>query len=315
MKMRVMKKAARQHWLGTVSVLLIIAALYPAAALASLRVFACEPEWAALSKALGGEDVSVYTATTAFQDPHHIQARPSLIARLRRADLMVCTGAQLEIGWLPVLLRQSGNAAVQPGQAGNFAATDYVKKLDVPTSVDRAEGDIHPGGNPHIQTDPRRIAEVAKALAARLARLDPTHAAAYRQRYQDFDTRWQAAIVRWEQAAAPLRGMKLVVHHKAWVYLFDWLGMDEVASLEAKPGVPPSAAHLAQVLAQLRATPARMVIRAAYQDPRPDEWLSARAHIPVAVLPFTVGGTPAASDLFGLFDDTVARLRHAAGVH
>lgn len=302
-----MKNATR-----IVFVILALLALRPASA--TVNVFACEPEWGALTQALGGDSVSVYVATTAFQDPHHIQARPSLIARLRRADLLVCTGSQLEIGWLPVLLRQAGNSAVQPGQPGNFAATDYVRMLDVPTSVDRSQGDVHPGGNPHIQTDPRRIGEVARALAVRLAQLDPSQAADYERRYRDFAARWQAAIVRWTQQAAPLRGMKVVVHHRAWVYLFDWLDIEEVASLEPKPGVPPSAAHLAQVLAQLRQTPAKMVIRAAYQDPRPDEWLAAHAHIPVAVLPFTVGGTPAATDLFSLFDDTIARLRQAAGV-
>ena len=281
-------------------------------AAAAINVFACEPEWGALATALGGDLVSVYTATTAFQDPHHIQARPSLIAKLRRADLLVCTGSQLEIGWLPVLLRQAGNNRVQPGQPGNFAATDYVTMLDKPISVDRSQGDVHPGGNPHIQTDPRNIAKVAKALADTLAQIDVTHNAEYSGRYQDFDKRWQAALARWKQEAAPLHGVKVVVHHKAWAYLLDWLDMQEVAALEPKPGVPPSAGHLSEVLAHLRTQPAKMVIRAAYQEGRPDEWLSEHAHIPVVVLPFTVGGTDAAKDLFGLYDDTIASLLKGA---
>jgi zinc/manganese transport system substrate-binding protein len=279
----------------------------PAAA-ADVSVFACEPEWAALAKELGGDHVSVYSATTAFQDPHHIQARPSLIAKLRRADLLVCTGSQLEIGWLPVLLRQSGNARVQPGQPGNFAATDYVTTLEKPVSVDRSQGDVHPGGNPHIQTDPRNMAKVAKALADTLAQIDAAHAADYKTRYQDFDQRWQAALARWQQQAAPLHGVKIVVHHKAWVYLVNWLGLKEVAALEAKPGVPPSAGHLAKVLAQLKHQPAKMVIRAAYQEGRPDEWLSQHANIPAVTLPFTVGGSDAATDLVGLYDDTISQL-------
>lgn len=281
-------------------------------AAADINVFACEPEWGALAKVLGGEQVSIYNATTAFQDPHHIQARPGLIAKMRRADLLVCTGAQLEIGWLPVLLRQAGNERVQPGKPGNFAATDYVTTLDKPTSVDRSQGDVHPGGNPHIQTDPRNIAKVAKALADTLAQIDSSHAADYVTHYQAFDQRWQAALLRWQQAAAPLRGVKVVVHHKAWAYMLNWLGMQAVASLEAKPGVPPSAGHLSEVLMQLKRQPARMVIRAAYQEGRPDEWLSEHAHIPAIVLPFTVGGSDVAQDLFGLYDDTIAKLLKGA---
>lgn len=278
----------------------------------AVNVFACEPEWGVLAKALGGDLVTVYTATTAFQDPHHIQARPSLIAKLRRADLLVCTGSELEIGWLPVLLRQAGNNRVQPGQPGNFAATEFVTMADKPLSVDRAQGDVHPGGNPHIQTDPRNIALVAKALAERLAQIDRANASGYAKRFQDFDQRWQEAVVRWEQKAAPLRGIKVVVHHKAWGYLFNWLGMQEVATLEAKPGVPPSAGHLSEVVTQLRAQPAKMVIRAAYQDGRSDEWLADHAKVAVVVLPFTVGGSDGAADLFGLFDDTIEKLLEGA---
>lgn len=288
----------------------LLALTRPAAA--EVSVFACEPEWAALAKELGGDWVKVYSATTAFQDPHHIQARPSLIAKLRRADLLVCTGSQLEIGWLPALLRQAGNTRVQPGQPGNFAATDYATMLDKPVSVDRSQGDVHPGGNPHIQTDPRNMAKVAKALADTLAQIDSAHATDYAARYADFDQRWQAAMSRWQQQAVPLRGVKVVVHHKAWVYLMDWLGMEEVASLEAKPGVPPSAGHLSEVLTQLKNQPAKMVIRGAYQEGRADEWLSEHAHIKAVVLPFTVGGTDAAEDLFGLYDDTIAQLLKGA---
>jgi zinc/manganese transport system substrate-binding protein len=284
----------------------LLALTKPAAA--EVNVFACEPEWAALAKELGGDLVTVHSATTAYQDPHHIQARPSLIAKLRRADLLVCTGSQLEIGWLPVLLRQAGNERVQPGQPGNFAATDHVTTLEKPVSVDRSQGDVHPGGNPHIQTDPRNMAKVARALAATLAQIDAGHAADYAARYRDFDQRWQKAMARWQQQAAPLRGVKMVVHHKNWVYLEDWLGLEEVAALEAKPGVPPSAGHLAKVLAQLRQQPAKMVIRAAYQEGRADDWLSQHAYIPAVTLPFTVGGSDAAGDLFGLYDDTIAQL-------
>ena len=280
---------------------------------AALRVFACEPEWGALAQELGGSLVEVSVATSALQDPHQIQAKPSLIARARNADLVVCTGAELEIGWLPVLLQQSGNAKVQNGQPGNFAAADYVRKLDLPAQLDRAQGDVHAAGNPHLQTDPRNLALVAVALGARLQQVDAAHAAQYARTQADFTQRWQQAITRWSAQAAPLKGAPVASQHKAFVYLYDWLGLKEVAVLEPKPGVEPTASHLQQVLSSLKGTPARMVLYSAYQDARPSEWLSKNAGIPVVKIPFTVGGTEGAKDLFGLFDDTVARLLAAGG--
>ena len=280
---------------------------------AALRVFACEPEWGALAQELGGNLVEVSVATSALQDPHQIQAKPSLIARARGADLVVCTGAELEIGWLPILLQQSGNAKIQPGQPGNFAAADYVRKLDVPGQLDRSQGDVHAAGNPHIQTDPRNIALVANALGARLQQVDAAHAGQYAQRLADFSQRWQQAIGRWTAQAAPLKEVAVVSQHKAFVYLYDWLSLREVAVLEPKPGVEPTVSHLQEVLASLKSTPARMTLYSAYQDPKPSEWLSKNAGVPAVKMAFTVGGTDGAKDLFGLFDDTVARLL-AAGV-
>jgi zinc/manganese transport system substrate-binding protein len=288
-------------------------ALAFAPAHAAVRILACEPEWGALAQELGGKLVDVAVATNALQDPHQIQAKPSLISRARNADLVVCTGAELEIGWLPVLLQQSGNAKVQPGQPGNFAAADFVSKLEVPTQLDRSQGDVHAAGNPHIQTDPRNIALVADALAARLQQIDPANAAQYAQMRADFAKKWQAAIARWSAEASALRGTAVVSQHKAFVYLYNWLGMREVAVLEPKPSVEPSAAHLQGVLAALKATPAKMVLYAAYQDPKPSEWIAKNAGIAVVRVPFTVGGSDAAKDLFGLFDDTVARLLAGAG--
>jgi zinc/manganese transport system substrate-binding protein len=294
--------------------LLVIAVCIAVPAHAALHVLACEPEWGALVLELGGPLVDVAVATTALQDPHQIQARPSLIARARNADLVVCTGAELEIGWLPVLLQQSGNAKIQPGQPANFAAADFVRKIEVPTQLDRSQGDVHAAGNPHIQTDPRNIALVATALGARLQQLDAANAGAYRDRTKDFEQRWQQAIARWSAAAAPLRGMSVASQHKAFGYLYDWLGLNEVAVLEPKPGVEPSVAHLQEVLASLKAKPAKMVIFAAYQDPRPSNWLQQNAGIAVVKLPFTVGGSDKAkADLFGLFDDTIDRLLAGAG--
>ena len=289
----------------------VIGLLPFAPAHAGLRAFACEPEWKALLDDLGDGEVETYAATTAQQDPHHVEARPGLMAKMRRADLVVCTGAGLESGWLPMVLRQSGNARVQPGGSGYFEAASAVTLLDVPVRVDRAEGDVHPEGNPHLHLDARNIAPVARALSARLAQLDPPHAGRYVAKQADFERRWQAALTRWTQQAAPLRGMPVVWHHRNGIYLAHWLGLKEAGVLEPKPGLPPSAGHLSALLASLQRAPARAVLRAAYEDGRPDAWLSERAKIPAVVLPYTVGAE-GTKDLFMLFDSTIARLLEVA---
>ncbi len=281
-------------------------------AFADLRVFACEPEWGALSEEIGGDHVDIYTATTGGQDPHHIQARPSLIARARRADILICTGATLEIGWLPQVVRQAANRNIAEGQPGHFEATSFVTMLEVPASLDRSQGDIHAPGNPHIQTNPNNITIVARALGQRFAELDPANATVYQARLANFLERWDTALLRWEAEAAPLRGLPVVTQHQSWIYLEDWLGLDRVAVLESQPGVPPSSGHLAEVVRTLQTQPARMVIRAAYEDDRPANFIAERLGIPAVELPFTVGGSDEADDLFSLYEDTLHRLLAAA---
>lgn len=288
-----------------------VLALFTLPSFALLNVLACEPEWAALSSELGGDKVKVSSATTALQNPHRVEARPSLIARTRNADLLVCTGMDLEVGWLPILLQQSGNPKLAPGQPGYFEAGNFVPRLDAPTRLDRADGDVHAAGNPHIQQNPHNIARVAEALTKRLSEIDAANAAYYQARFKDFSARWNAAIPKWEQQAASLKGVPVVEHHKNMEYLLHWLGMRVVGTLEPKPGVEPSAAHLSAMLNQLQRQPAKMVLRAAYQDGRASQWLAEHARIPAVVLPFTVGANENAKDLFGLFDDTIQRLLQA----
>src|SRR5688572_6831841 len=269
-------------------VLLLLMCASPA--WAALNVFACTPEWGALAQELGGDRVSVYMATTALQDPHRIEARPSLIARARNADLLVCTGADLEAGWLPLLQTQAGNAKIQAGQPGLFEAASVVPLLERPARLDRSLGDVHPAGNPHVHLDPRNIASIAAALGERMAALDAANAAYFGERTKAFLGRWREALARWEKQGQPLKGVPVIVHHKNLTYLIAWLGMREAGSLEPKPGLPPSAAHLNELLAGLKRAPARGVLRAAYNDPRPAEWLAGQARIPALVLPYTVGG-------------------------
>jgi zinc/manganese transport system substrate-binding protein len=289
-------------------VLTCLAALAATPARAALDVLACEPEWAALVMELAGDKARVASATTAYQDPHRIEARPSLIARARNADLLVCTGAELEVGWLPILQRESGNARIQPGTAGHFEAAAQVALLDRPARVDRSMGDVHAAGNPHLHLDPRNIARVAEALTERLARLDKDNAGHYAARHRDFRQRWQAALGRWQARAAPLNGVPIATHHKDWLYLAHWLGMKVTATLEPKPGVEPSVAWLGEVLQQVRQQPVRLVVHTNFQSPRAARWLAGRAGVPVVELPYTVGATPGAGDLFAWMDALLLRL-------
>jgi len=260
----------------------------PLSAYAQLNVFSCEPEWAQLASELGAQHVKARSATTAYQDPHYIQARPSLIAKARRADLLICTGAELEVGWLPVLLERSANAAIQPGKLGHFMAADFVDMMEKLDRVDSSMGHVHAAGNPHFQTDPRRMIQVAKALTQRLIDLDPANADDYRAQGNAFQQRMTSSIQQWSTQASALKGLPIVVHHRSWVYMNDWLGLNEVATLEPKPGIPPSTAHLSQPLEQMKNDPAKAIIYSAYQSPKAADWLSNRTQIPALKLNSTV---------------------------
>jgi zinc/manganese transport system substrate-binding protein len=300
-----MKNAFR----GAIALLLLSLALPSQAA---IRVLATTADWGALAAELGGDRVDVYTATTAMQDVHRVEARPSLVARARTADLLIANGADLEAGWLPLLLQESGNRRIQRGAPGYFEAASAVKLIEVPTKLDRSMGDIHPYGNPHIQLDPGNVAAVAQALAARLAAVDPTGAADYAARARDFDRRWSEAIERWRAKAAPLKDLPVVIMHRDQAYLCRWLGLRELAAIEPKPGVPPTAGYLGQLVTKLAATPPKLILLNAYNDPKAANWLSQRVRAPAVVLPFSVGGSPEAKDLFGLYEDTIGKLLGAA---
>ena len=277
--------------------LALVIALLPSTSNA-LEVFACEPEWGSLVNELAGDRANVTVATTAFQDPHRLQAKPSLIAAIRGADLVVCTGADLEIGWLPLLLRRGGNATV-------FMAADHVRKLEIPKVLDRTQGDIHPQGNPHVHLDPRNIRRVANALTEQLVELVPAQTEEFRSRLEDFQQRWSEAMLQWEEKAAGLVGLEFVSHHRSFSYLANWLDIEIVATLESKPGIPPSGAQLASLLEQLSENPPLGVIRTPYENEKPSLWLMERLSVPAIMLPYTIGGNAAVVDLFTLFENTL----------
>ena len=296
---------------------LLLSTLFPLVGLASMpvsatvNIFACEPEWAALAEQIGGDQVTTFSATTARQDPHFIQPRPSLIATVRKSDLIICSGADLEIGWLPLLLRKSGNRNIQPGATGYLMATDYVRLLDKPSRVDRSQGDLHAAGNPHIHTDPRSMTLVARAIADRLSEIEPAQAAVFQRNLEQFNSRWKESLKLWKDKARPLRGMPVAVLRNSWPYLVSWLKLQQVVTLEEKPGVPPTSAQMANVLTRVQQQPVKAVLYAANQSSRAADWLADKADIPAVELPFTVGGNDTAVDLFSLYDNTIDLLLEA----
>jgi zinc/manganese transport system substrate-binding protein len=267
---------------------LIFALMLSQHSLAQLTVLACEPEWAALVSELGGNQVNVSSATTALQDPHHIEARPSLIAKARNADLLICTGAELEIGWLPLLLQKSGNSKIQSNGSGYFMASDYVELLGKPAAADRSMGDVHMAGNPHIHTSPYNMLQIAAALTARLSALSPANKTLFESNYRQLQQSFEAALTRWQPEIDSLKNKKMVVHHDYWLYLEKWLQLDRVAVLEPQPGLPPSSTHLSGLIETLRRNKADVIFYAGYNDKKPAEWLSSRTGIPVVSAPATV---------------------------
>lgn len=290
------------------AVVFTAASIFSDAAMAKLRLFACEPEWAALASELSGDLLSITTATTAFQDVHFIEARPSLIAAVRNADLVFCTGAELEIGWLPLLLRQSGNSRVQENQTGYFLAAEQVGRIDVPEVLDRSMGDVHASGNPHVHLDPYRLLIIAEKFSQRLQLIDQDNKKVYQDNFTNFSLRWMAAIASWELKASPLKGKRAFIQHGHSKYLLNWLGIEIVADLEPKPGLPPGSTHLTHLLKINQKSPSDFIILAAYQSDKGARWLSGRQQLPVVILPYTVGGNEQARDIFSLYESTIELL-------
>ncbi|MCP3062397.1 metal ABC transporter substrate-binding protein [Myxococcus sp. K38C18041901] len=259
--------------------------LAAAPALAALNVVTTLPDLAALTKAVGGDLVKVQSMALGTQDPHRVDAKPSLALALRNADLLVCVGLDLEVGWLPNLQTGSRNPRIQQGSPGFLNASQFVRLLEVPpTKVDRSEGDVHPGGNPHYLYDPRQGAAVARGIAERLAQLDSKNAATYRANAAKLTADLDAARVEWEKRLAGLKGAPVVAFHRTTAYLADWLGFDPIAFLEPKPGIPPNPSHVAGVLVLARQRKARMVLIESYYNDREAKMLANMIPAPLVIL-------------------------------
>ena len=276
-------------------------------AFAQFNIFTCEPEYAALAKELA-PDARIYSATTAMQDPHQVQARPSLIAKMRQADLVICAGAELEVGWLPMLQMKAANAQVRNTDLGLFFAAEHVETLDQMSNVDRSMGDVHSQGNPHLHFSPQRMLAIAKALTEKLIQLDGDKSNRYQQQFESFNSRWKIASSKWQEVANKLSGMKVIAYHSSFRYLFDFAGIEQVADLEPKPGLPPTSGHLASLLKQAKNGGITAIVIASYQDKRGANWLAEKSNLPVIVLPLSVGGNEQSNDLFSIYDNVLSLL-------
>lgn len=271
------------------------AAIISSPALA-LNIFVCEPEWKAFLES-HAPDATIYSATTAKQDPHYVQARPSLIAKMRQADMAMCSGAELEVGWLPMLQVRSSNGAVQNGSQSMIYATDFVRMLDTHDHVDRSMGDIHAHGNPHVQFAANDMVAISRAVTERLKSIDPENAQSYQVNGMKFRAHWRKKLNEWNEKAAPLKGKQVVGYHETYRYLYDWLGMEQIADLEPKPGISPTTSHL-QSLTKLDSDSFEAIVYSSHQDQRPANWLQKQTNKPLIQLPLTVSDGESLDEMY-----------------
>lgn len=289
------------------SVLFGLLTLLPAArAAAVINVVATTEDLASLAREVGGERVKVDALAKGYQDPHFVEAKPSFVFILNKADLLVAVGRELEIGWLPPLVLQSRNAKIQPGAAGYLDASLTARILEIPTGqVTRAMGDVHPQGNPHYWLDPGNGRRIAQALQARLSQLSPADAGYFAQRYADFDQRLGEAEKRWDAAMAPYRGTKVVTYHRSWPNFCERFGLDVIGYVEPKPGIPPSPAHTLELMATMKREGVKLLLVEPYFDEKTPNSIGRETGVPVLVLPPSVGGEKEITDYVKLFDHNV----------
>jgi zinc/manganese transport system substrate-binding protein len=276
---------------------------------AAINIIATTSDLASLVAEVGGDKVTVEALARGYQDPHFVEAKPSFVLKLNRADLLVVVGRELEIGWLPPLITQSRNAKIQPGADGYFDASLTAKILEIPTGqITRAMGDVHPLGNPHYWLDPENGRRIAKALQAKLAQKDPANAGYYAQRAADFDRRLTEAQQRWKSTMAPFKGIKVVTYHRSWANFVDAFGIEVIGYVEPKPGIPPTPQHTLDVIQAMRAQQVKLIIVEPYFDLKTPNSIASQTGAKVLVLPPSVGGVPQASDYLKLFETEVSML-------
>jgi len=279
---------------------------------AKLRVVASIETLADISRQVGGDRVEITSLSRGYQDPHFVDAKPSLVLALNRADALVYVGLDLEIGWLPPLVQQSRNGRIQRGQPGNIDASTSIRAEDIPTLPSeqlRALGDIHPLGNPHYWIPPKNARAIARLLAERFTALDAGGAATYKAELARFEARLAAKEKEWEAAAAPLKGARIVTFHKSWSYVAHWLGLEEIGYIEPKPGIPPTANHTAQLVELMKKNGVRLVVVESFYPSSMARFVADNGKARLVAAPSNVGATPAIKTYFDLVDAVIAALK------
>jgi ABC-type Zn uptake system ZnuABC Zn-binding protein ZnuA len=277
-----------------------------------LNVVTSTTDLATLAQEVGGDRITVDAIAKGYQDPHFVEAKPSFLLKLRNADLLVSVGLQLEMGWLPPLITQSGNPRIQPGARGYLEAAQFAQVLDIPTGpVTRAEGDVHPMGNPHLWLDPDNGRRIAQGIANKLAEMQPGDAAYFRERLQDFEQRLTAAQKRWEEQMRPFRGRKVVTYHRSWPNFAKYFGLEVVGYVEPRPGIPPGPRHTLELIHLMKRDQVKVLIVEPYFDLKTPDSVARETGAKLVVLLPSVGGEKGVTDYFKLFDYDVALLASA----
>lgn len=296
-------------------ILFVILGCVPWFAQAALKVVTSTEDLAALTQAIGGTAVSVKTLTRGTADPHFAQAKPSMIRDVYQADLLIVVGAELEIGWMPALLQAARNSRVQPGNEGYLDLSTVVRLIDKPAGpVTRDMGDVHAAGNPHYWLDPGNGILMARAISQRLVQLDNAHAPEFEQRLASFEQQAHGKIAEWKAALAPMAGKAVISYHTSLVYLANAFGFRIVAHVEPKPGIAPSAAHLSQLIAQIKEQKADVLIMESYYEQRSARYLAEHAGVRVVVIPQSVGASPEIKTYVDLFEGIITAFKQAGVV-
>ena len=277
-----------------------------------LNVITATTDLASLAQEVGGDKIDVESIAKGYQDPHFVEAKPSFLLKLRHADLLIVVGLDLEIGWLPPLITQSGNPKIQHASAGYLDASQFAEILEKPTGpVTRAMGDVHPLGNPHYWLDPENGGRIAKGIANKLAEMDPADASYFQQRLQDFSKRLAAAEKNWDSQMKPYRGRKAITYHLSWPNFAKHFGLDVVGYIEPRPGIPPSPGHTIQLVQQMKRDNVKIVMVEPYFDSKTPNSIGSQTGAKVVVMLPSVGGEKEVTDYFKLFDHDISLLKKA----
>jgi zinc/manganese transport system substrate-binding protein len=285
------------------AIALTLASVLPAHAQGKLNVMTAVEDLAAIAREVGGDRVTVESIARGYQDPHFVEAKPSFILKLQKADLLIVVGRELEIGWLPPLILQSRNAKIQPGAAGYLDASEHAKILELPQGqITRAMGDVHPLGNPHYWMDPENGKIIAQEIAAKLSELRPADKAYFNQRLTDFTTKLDAAEKRWVAMMAPYKGIKVVTYHRSFPNFADRFGLDIIGYVEPRPGIPPTPQHTLDLINEMKRQNVKVVLVEPYFDLKTPNAIGRETGAEVLVLPPSVGGVKEITDYISLFD-------------